>query len=508
MFAKVHSAGLLGIEAYGVTVEVDAGLGLPGFAIIGRAANEVKESGVRVRSALTHSGFKLPPRKFTVNLAPAGVRKDGSAFDLPIAVGMLAAMELLPRPALEGVILLGELALDGQLRRVPGALPVALHARSAGVRAVVMPAECAAEAAAVSELPVYAAASLADVAAYLRGEVELPRARCIPRVESDASVDFSDVRGLDTVRRAVEVAAAGGHNLLLIGPPGCGKSMIARRFPTVLAPLDEREAIETTAVYSAAGKLEGASLLQARPYRAPHHDISIAGLIGGGGGYCPRPGEISLAHHGVLFLDELLEFRRSVLEAMRQPLEERRVTIVRANASVTYPASCALVVALNPCPCGYRGSSLRGCVCAPISVQRYLARLSGPLLDRIDLHVEVPHVDYRALQSDRDGEPSAAIRERVLAAQAAQRRRRRGHPRYANAQLGSREVRHHCRLDATADRQLEACQRRFGLSTRAVQRVLRVARTVADLAGRERIAPADVAEAIALRALDREAVAA
>ncbi len=255
MFAKVHSAGLLGIEAYGVTVEVDAGLGLPGFAIIGRAANEVKESGVRVRSALTHSGFKLPPRKFTVNLAPAGVRKDGSAFDLPIAVGMLAAMELLPRPALEGVILLGELALDGQLRRVPGALPVALHARSAGVRAVVMPAECAAEAAAVSELPVYAAASLADVAAYLRGEVELPRARCIPRVESDASVDFSDVRGLDTVRRAVEVAAAGGHTLLLMGPPGCGKSMIARRFPTVLAPLDEREAIETTAVYSAAGKL-------------------------------------------------------------------------------------------------------------------------------------------------------------------------------------------------------------------------------------------------------------
>jgi len=311
------------------------------------------------------------------------------------------------------------------------------------------------------------------------------------------------VRGLEMARRAVEVAAAGGHNLLLLGPPGSGKSMLARCLPTVLPPLDEREALETTAIYSAAGKLDGASLLRTRPFRAPHHDVSVAGLIGGGPN--PRPGEISLAHHGVLFLDELLEFRRAALESLRQPLEERRVTIVRARAALTFPASFALVAAMNPCPCGYLGSSLRSCLCTSDQVRRYMGRLSGPLLDRIDLHVEVPHVDYRALQAERGGESSSCVRERVQSCRAAQRTRLSGTGRRSNAEMGPRQLRQHCLLDGPSDQLLETCVRRFGLSGRAIHRILRVARTCADLAERPDIAAADVAEAISLRTLDREA---
>ncbi|MSP59190.1 MAG: ATP-binding protein [Myxococcales bacterium] len=503
MLAKVRSAGVLGIDAFPVEVEVDVALGLPAYHLVGLPTNAVKEGGVRVRAALTHSGFKLPPRKVTVNLAPADVRKDGAAYDLPTAVAILAALEMVPRAALEGLVLLGELALDGTLRRVAGGLPVAIQAFASGARGLVMPRECASEAASVSGLPVYAASTLPEVAAFLRGECDLPRAAMVPRPRSTTGVDLAEVRGLETARRALEVAAAGGHNLLLIGPPGSGKSMLARRLPTILPPLDEHEAVETTAIYSAAGTLAGASLLSDRPFRAPHHDVSVAGLVGGGS--VPRPGEISLAHHGVLFLDELPEFKRAALEALRQPLEDRRVTIVRARAAITYPASFALIGALNPCPCGYRGSPLRGCTCSPDVVRRYLARLSGPLLDRIDLHVEVPHIDYRALRSERDGEPSATVRERVLAAREIQKRRARGHDhgRYANAHMGPRQLQQHCRLDATADRHLEACVKRFALSGRAVHRILRVARTVADLAGREHLAPSDVAEAVALRALDR-----
>ncbi len=507
MLAKVLSAGVLGVEAFTVAVEVDVALGLPAYNLVGLPTNAVKEGGVRVRAALAHSGFALPPRRITVNMAPADVRKDGAAYDLPVAIGILAALEQLPHAALDGLILLGELSLDGTLRRVAGGLPVAIHARAIGARGLVMPKECASEAAAVSDLPVYAASTLPEVAAFLRGEIELPRASLVERpAQPDASaVDLAEVRGLETARRALEVAAAGAHNILFIGPPGSGKSMLARRLSTVLPPLDEREAIETTSIYSAAGKLDGASLLETRPFRAPHHDVSVAGLVGGGP--VPRPGEISLAHHGVLFLDELPEFKRPALEALRQPLEDRRVTIVRAKAAITYPASFSLVGALNPCPCGYRGSPLRACTCSTDTVRRYLARLSGPLLDRIDLHLEVPHVDYRALRADRDGESSSAVRERVTAAQAIQRRRMRGQERYANASLGPRALMKHCALDAAADRHLEACVKRFGLSGRAVHRILRVARTIADLAGRERLASSDVAEAIALRALDRPVAA-
>jgi magnesium chelatase family protein len=508
VLAKVLSAGVLGIQAYTVEVEVDVALGLPGCDVVGQAAGAVKEAGVRVRSALKNCGYKLPPRKITINLAPADLRKDGAAYDLPIALGILAGMEMLPLAALDQVMFLGELALDGSLRPVAGGLPVAMHARAAGARALILPSECAAEAAAVRDLPVHSAGSILEVVAFLRGELELPRTQMVDRTPDPSltEVDLAEVRGVEPARRALEVAAAGGHNLLFLGPPGCGKSMLARRLPTVLPPLDEHQAIETTAIYSAAGKLNGASLLAARPFRAPHHDISVAGLVGGGP--VPRPGEISLAHHGVLFLDELPEFKRNVLEAMRQPLEERRVTIVRARAAITYPASCALVAALNPCPCGYRGSSLRSCTCSDGLVKRYLGRLSGPLLDRIDLHLEVPHVQYRDLQAGRDGEPSATVRERVLSAQSVQRRRWRGRARYANALLAPREVREVCALDPDADRHLERCVKRYALSARAVHRVLRVARTVADLSDRAGLIKDDISEAIQLRALDREAIAA
>ena len=506
MLAKVLSAGVLGVDAFAVEVEVEVALGLPGYLVVGLPAGAVKEGGVRVRSAVAHGGHKIPPRKITVNLAPADVKKDGAAFDLPIAVGVLAALEFMPQSALEGRMLLGELALDGAIRRVSGCLPVALAALGK-VRELILPAECACEAASVTDLPVYGAATLLDVLAHLRGERELPRAVLKPRpVELAAPVDLEEVRGLSTARRALEVAAAGAHNLLFLGPPGSGKSMLARRLPTILPPLSQAEALETTAVYSAAGKLGGASLLEERPFRSPHHDVSVAGMVGGGS--MPRPGEISLAHNGVLFLDELPEFRRPVLEALRQPLEERRVTVVRARAVISYPASFSLIAAMNPCPCGYRGSPLRACVCSPDAIRRYLARLSGPLVDRFDLHLEVPHTDYASLVSARDGEASTAVRARVVAARDLQRRRLARAGFHSNAQMGTRQLREHCALDAAADHYLGRCVDRFGLSARSVHRVLRVARTIADLdGGTARLTSTHVGEAIALRVLDREVAA-
>lgn len=503
MLAKVQSAGVLGVEAYGVCAEVDVGLGLPGYNLVGLGASAVKEGGVRVRAALSHSGWKLPARKITINLAPADVRKDGAAFDLPIAVGILAAHEVVPRAALDQVLFLGELSLDGSLRRVAGGLPVARFARATNVRAVVLPRDCASEAAALPDVPVYAAGSLPEVAGWLNGAHELPRAAQLPAVPPGGDpVDLSDVRGQEHAKLALEVAAAGGHNLLFVGSPGSGKSMLARRLPTILPPLDETEALETSTVYSAAGKLGGASLMRERPFRAPHHDISVAGLVGGGP--LPKPGEISLAHNGVLFLDELPEFQRATLEALRQPLEDRSITVVRARASVRFPASFALIGAMNPCPCGYHSSPVRACTCAFRAVARYRGRVSGPLLDRFDMHVHVPHVDFRELTAERDGEPSARVRERVVAARAVQRERLVNHGLHCNAQLGPRQIGRWCRLDAPSLTHLRVIVDRRGMSARGVHRLLKVARTIADLAGHDSIRREDLSCAIHFRHLDQE----
>jgi magnesium chelatase family protein len=503
VLAKVQSAGVLGVEAYGVCAEVDISLGLPGYHLVGLGASAVKEGGVRVRAALEHSGFKLPPRKVTVNLAPADVRKDGAAFDLPIAVGLLAAQDLVPRAALEKVLLLGELSLDGSLRRVSGGLPVAMYARAQGCRAVVLPRACAAEAAALTDLPVYAADSLPEVAAWLRGDGELPRVAEAnhPGVDLD-DLDLADVRGLEHVKLALEVAAAGSHNLLMIGSPGAGKSMLARRLPTVLPPLDEAEALETSVVYSAAGKLEGAPCVRRRPFRSPHHEITTAAMLGGG--LVPKPGEISLAHNGVLFLDELPEFKRPVLEALREPLEEGAVTIVRARTAVRFPASFALVAAMNPCPCGYSGSTVRACVCDLGTVRRYRNRLSGPLLDRLDLQVWVPQIPYNQLTSEREGDSSSVVQGRVLDARERQRRRFRGTRLHSNAQMRPRELQRWCQLDAHSHETLGELARRRGLSARAVHRIIRVARTIADLEGSEPVLRIHLLRAIDFRALDQE----
>ncbi|MDB4969139.1 MAG: ATP-dependent protease [Myxococcales bacterium] len=505
VLAKVQSAAVLGVEAYGVCAEVDVSNGLPGYHLVGLGAGAVKEGGVRVRAALDHSGWKIPPRKVTINLAPADVRKDGAAFDLPIAVGVLAAQEIVPAAALEGILMMGELSLDGGLRRVAGGLPIALYARARGARAVILPRACAGEAAAIREVPVLAASSLPEVAAHLRGEHTLPRVDELRMSEltSTREVDLAEVRGLEYAKLSLEVAAAGSHNLLLIGAPGSGKSMLARRLPTILPPLDEDEALQTSMVYSAAGKLDGASLIRRRPFRAPHQDVSLAGLIGGGCGM-PKPGEISLAHNGVLFLDELPEMKRNVVEALRAPLEDRSVTIVRARHAVEFPASFALVAAMNPCPCGYYGSSVRGCICDLGRVRRYRGRVSGPLLDRLDLQVEVPQVKFKDLTEARDGESSAQVRGRVIAAREIQRRRFAGLGLHANAQMGPRQIARWCALDTASETHLGKIVAKRGISARGVHRILRVARTLADLAARDVIGRTDLQCAIDFRALDQE----
>lgn len=497
---------MLGVDAYLVQVEVDVSLGLPQYNLVGLPDSAVKEGAVRVRAALENSGFALPPRRVTVNLAPADVRKDGAAFDLPIALALLVALEQVPASALDGLLWLGELGLDGSLRRVAGSLPVALFARQAGYRGLVLPDSCAREAAAVRGLPIYAAQTLAQVVEALQQEQPLPRLAEAATAVSLAAppVDLLDVRGNEQPKRALAIAAAGGHNLLFIGPPGTGKSMLARRLPGILPPMTESEAIESTAIYSAAGLLGGASLLSQRPFRAPHHDISAVGLVGGGSN--PRPGEISLAHHGVLFLDELPEFPRAALEALRQPLEDRTITIVRARCAVTYPASFSLVAAMNPCPCGFRGSSLRACVCDSGRISQYMARLSGPLLDRFDLHVEVPHVNYQTLLSEqRTGDGSQCVREQVMAARQLQEARSATLPRpiACNAGLTAEQVVGLARPDSAGERLLLTYAKRHVLSSRAVHRVLRVARTIADLAGSPQVAAPHVAEALSLRVLDR-----
>ncbi len=505
MNVKILSADLFGVEAYPVEVEVDVGPGLPGYHLVGLAATAVSEGRVRIRAALRNTGFSLPARKITVNLAPAEIRKDTTAFDVPIALAVLAGLDLLPRDCLKGVMAVGELGLDGRVRPVRGALSVALTARRCGAKLLLVPEANGPEAALVEDLEVRTLPSLADAVAFLRGEATLaPAVQAARRRPSRPSPDLSDVRGQHGAKRALELAAAGGHNLLMVGPPGSGKSMLARRLATILPSLSKEEALDCTQIYSVAGLLDGSGLVQTRPFRAPHHTVSTAGLVGGGPQ--PRPGELSLAHNGVLFLDEILEFRRQTLEALRQPLEDKTITVTRAKASVRFPARITLVAAMNPCPCGYLGDPTRACVCSAGQVARYRARLSGPLLDRFDIQVRVPRLTFDELSQAPSSETSLQVRERVEAARRAQA------DRFAdmgglevNADMAAADLGRFVGLDDAGRKLLARSVEQMGLSARAVHRMLKVARTAADLDGSAEVCAHHVAEAVSFRSLDWDA---
>ena len=505
MLAKVCSAAVQGIEAFPVEVEVNAAFGGNKIIVVGLPDAAVRESQDRVCTALKNSAFKVPMERTTINLAPADVRKEGPIYDLPIAIGMLAASDQLKTDQLENFVLVGELALNGVIRPIKGLLPIALRAKKDGRAGLLAPVENASEAAVVAGLNVIPVRNLHEAAKFLEGEVRLSPVK----VETEAlfnqawedELDMADVKGQESVKRSLEIAAAGGHNAIMIGPPGTGKSMLAKRLPSILPPLTLEEALETTKIHSIVGMLEaGQPLVTRRPFRDPHHTASDAGLLGGNQN--PTPGEISLAHNGVLFLDELPEFKRSVLETMRQPLEEGRVTISRAAGTMTFPARFQLIAAMNPSPDGKMPAESN---CSPYEIQKYLGKVSGPLLDRIDIHIEVPQVKFREISDARPGESSVAIRERVIAARNIQRRRYAAKPNIpCNARMGSRELREHCQLDTATSELLKMAMEVNNLSARAYDRILKVGRTIADLAARERISAEHILEAIQYRSLDRQ----
>ncbi len=509
MLSRVWSSATLGVDALPVEIETNVTSGMPCYTVVGLPDGAVRESRDRIQAALKNVCLPAPRGVITVNLAPADVRKEGAAFDLPIALGLIAAGGgYIEQARLDELFITGELALDGKVRPVRGVLPMAIRARQEGRRAVVVPADNAAEASVVEGLTVYPVATITDAFNVLTEHEEAPAPfqRDLAALFEEAGhypTDFSDVRGQENVKRALEVSAAGGHNVLMVGPPGSGKTMLARRLPTILPPLTPDEALETTKIHSVGGKLRGGSgLVATRPFRAPHHTISDAGLCGGGAN--PMPGEISLAHNGVLFLDELPEFQRQVLEVLRQPLEEGCITISRARFSAEYPARFMLVASMNPCPCGHLNDPMRECVCNPPQVQRYLSKISGPLMDRIDLHIEVTPVPFEELNKRGEGEKSECVRARVIAARQVQARRfKEAAGAYCNAQMGSRLVRQHCALDATGQNLMKMAIQRLGLSARAYDRILKVSRTIADLGGSEAIRPEHLSEAIQYRSLDR-----